>query len=186
MEQTELEILEESLEKSERTLNRAYGDFMESKSTIYHDIFEVRLQFCIFQFDMLREMVSVHRTQSTGFAESVALKGIVHRLFEYDILLRTSLRPRLLKLAQTREIEVDTAALKELDVQTKPALKVLRKWSDIRNKAAGHYDADLNLQVKLIGLLKFSEVMEVVFGFIRYNMALLIILRDAGYGKPET
>lgn len=185
MEQTELEILEESLEKSERTLNKAYRDFIESRSTIYRDIFEVRLQFCIFQFDMLREMVSVHRTKSTGFSESVALKGIVHRLFEYDILVRTSLRPRLLKLAQTREIEVDIAALKELDVQTKPALKALRKWSDVRNKAAGHYDADLDLQVNLICSLKFAEVMDVVFGFIKYNMALLIILRDAGYGKLE-
>jgi hypothetical protein len=88
-------------------------------------------------------------------------------------------------LAQTREIEVDTAALKVLDEQTKPALKALRKWSDVRNKAAGHYDSDLDLQVNLICSLKFAEVMDVVFGFIRYNMALLIILRDAGYGKVD-
>lgn len=184
MEEIGFESLVISLRKSEENLNNAYRRFVDAKP-YSQEFFEIRLQCCIFQFDLLREMVSVLKEVPKGFAESVALKGIVHRLFEYDLLIRTSLRPRLILLAKNRNVEIDSISLIELERQSRPALKTLRKWIDVRNKAAGHYDANLRLQVDLIKSLEIGQIMDVASEFIRYNLALLIILRDVGEGRPQ-
>jgi hypothetical protein len=91
-----------SLKKSEANLNKAYQRFLNTDDSIEREFREIKLQCCIFHFDLNREMVSVIQLSSTGFAESVSLKGIVHKLFEYDALVRNSLKPRLLEMAKSR------------------------------------------------------------------------------------
>jgi len=175
-------ILTDSLKKSEKNLNDAYQRFHQNKSSSDNEFFEIKLQCCIFQFDLCREMVSVYQQQHTGFAGSASLKGLVHKLFEYEALVKNHLRGRLLELAARRNIQVDREALAELDAHSKPALKALRKWNSVRNKAAGHYDSDLRLQVELIESLRYDQVFDTACAFVQYNMGLLFILRDAGQG----
>lgn len=175
-----LQIVTSSMEKSATNLNNAYQRFQETKQTDLQDFFEIRLQCCIFQFDVCREMVSVLQHRTSGFSEAVAIKGIVHKLYEYDILVRNSFKRRLLALAEARKIEVDHDALRQLERQSKPALSQLRRWSDVRNMAAGHYHADVKAQVESIESLSFDQVIGVASTFLQYNMGLLIILRDAG------
>jgi hypothetical protein len=187
MDSSVIEIFASSLKKAEKNLNDAHHRFHSEPLNDLRDFLDIKLQCCIFQYDLCREMVSVTQQRPQGFAESVALKGLVHKLFEYEVLVKKALRPKLLALASSRNIEIDHEALAELDSQTRPALKKLRSWHGVRNKAAGHYDADIHLQTNLIETLTFDHVMEVACDFIRYNMGLLIILRDAGSGPaPNT
>jgi hypothetical protein len=167
-----------ALEDAEKHLNDAHRRFHE-KSTRNREIIEMKLLCAIFQFDICREMVSVFGRQPSGFAASAALKGIVHKLYEYDLLVRNSLRQRMLNFANSYNVPVDYEALSKLEVESKPAIKKLRNWTKIRNTAAGHYDANVKLQVTHIESLTQEQVFDVAGEFLRYNMSLLIILRDA-------
>lgn len=178
-----LDVFRTSLKKCEVSLNLAYKRFEEGQDSMDRDFYAIKLQCCIFQFDLNRELLSVLTNRCEGLAEAVALKGLVHKLFEYESLMRTSLRHRIMGLASSRGIVVNKAALDELDAQSKPALKQLRKWVHVRNKAAGHYDSDIGLQVEMIRSLKHDEVIDIALDFIKYNMGLLIILRDTGLGR---
>ena len=113
---------------------------------------------------------------------SVALKGLVLRLFEYDQILNKRLIPRLLKLAQTRGIAIDNSTIKDLRKKWKSELTDLQAWHEVRNQAAGHYGQDIAQQVELLKSLTLDGVMAVVQGFLSFNMGLLVLLRDTGHG----
>jgi hypothetical protein len=161
-------------------LNDSMRHYEEAPNTLAREFLELKLQACIFQYDICTEMVGFVRNQPVGFAASVAMKGIVLRLYEYDDLMNSSIIPRLLRLAKTREIPFDSTSIKQARIQWKNELKRLRKWSDVRNQAAGHYGKDLNKQVALLKTLIPDEVLQVTAAFLEFNMCILGGLRDAG------
>ena len=163
--------LEDSLRHYEQASNRLAKEFVELK-----------LQACIFQYDVCAEMLSFLRNKPIGFAAAVALKGLVLRLYEYDDLVNTTFIPRLLVLAKARNVPFDRTAVKQARAQWKNELKRLKRWSEVRNQAAGHYGKDLERQVALLKQLEPDEVMSVAKAFLSFNMALLVGMRDAGRG----
>lgn len=163
--------LEDSLRHYEQAPNRLAKEFVELK-----------LQACIFQYDVCAEMLSFLRNKPTGFAAAVALKGLVLRLYEYDDLVNTTFIPRLLVLAEARSVPFDRAVVKQARTQWKSELKRLKRWSDVRNHAAGHYGKDFERQVALLRELDPDEVMTVTKAFLSFNMSLLVGMRDAGRG----
>jgi hypothetical protein len=122
------------------------------------------------------------RNKPVGFAASVALKGLVLRLYEYDDLINTTLTPRMIKLATHRGVPFDKPKVKALRTVWKTELNRLKRWSSFRNQVAGHYGKDLNNQVSLLKDLDKDEVMTVTVAFLSYNMSLLVGLRDIGKG----
>ena len=171
--------------KAEKNLNESFIHYQSTPNTLAQEFVELKLQSCIFQYDICAEMIGVIRNQPQGFACSVALKGLVLRLFEYDQVLNKKLIPRLLSLAQAREIKIDNAEIKSLKMQWKSELDQVQKWHEVRNCAAGHYGQDLARQVMLLQSLTLDGVMTVVRGFLSFNMGLLVLLRDAGLGVPS-
>ena len=170
------------IKKAEKNLNDSLRHFEEAPNHLAQEFTELKLQSCIFQYDISVEMIGIIRNGSEGFARSVALKGLVLRLFEYDQILNKRLIPRLLSLAQVREILIDKSTIKDLRKQWKSELKQLQTWHDVRNQAAGHYGENIANQVSLLKTLSTDGVMSVVGGFLNFNMGLLAILRDAGNG----
>jgi hypothetical protein len=163
--------LEDSLRHYEEAPNKLAKEFVELK-----------LQACIFQYDVCAEMLSFLRNKPTGFAAVVALKGLVLRLYEYDDLVNTTFIPRLLALAKARNVPFDRAAVKQARAQWKNELMRLKRWADVRNQAAGHYGKDFERQVALLRQLDPDEVMTVTKAFLSFNMSLLLGMRDAGRG----
>jgi hypothetical protein len=140
------------------------------------------LQATIFQYDICAEMVSFLRNKPTGFAASVAMNGLVLRLYEYDNLMNTTFIPRLLELAEVRGISFDKVTVKSAQAAWKADLVRLKRWSNFRNKVAGHYDKDLRAQVALLKEIDPAVVLSVTRAFLSFNVALLASLRDAGKG----
>jgi hypothetical protein len=177
--------LDAFLQPAERNLNNALRQFEEASSVQEREFTALKLQATIFQYDVCCEMASILRNGHQGFAASVALKGLVLRLFEYNLALNKNFIPRMLHLAQSRNIPVDRTAISIRRREWKAEFKRLEEWADVRNLAAGHYGHDLEAQFAHLKGLSQSEVMPVARAFLSFNMSLLALLRDAGLG-PET
>ncbi|MGY6216558.1 hypothetical protein ACW73L_15485 [Methylolobus aquaticus] len=174
--------LDASVRKAEKNLNDALRHFEAARGGLDQEFVELKLQACIFQYDVCAEMVSVIRNQPSGFASSVALKGLVLRLFEYDLVLNKHLIPRMLALAKKRGIPVGREDLRARRQKWKSELRQLQDWSSVRNQAAGHYCTDIQSQVSLLKCLNVDGVMTVTRAFLSFNMDILVMLRDAGMG----
>ena len=173
------------LRRAEKNLEDSLRHFENAPSALAQEFLELKLQACIFQYDICAEMVGLLRNKPTGFAASVALKGLVLRLYEYDELINTSQIPRLLALAKARGIPYTRESVKAARSQWKAELARLKRWKDVRNSAAGHYGRNLTQQVALLRELNSDEVMTVVSAFLSFNMSLLVGLRDAGKGEAS-
>ena len=170
------------LRRAAKNLDDSLRHFDQSPPGLAQEFLELKLQASIFQYDVCYEMVGYLRSRSTGFAASVALKGLVLRLYEYDDLINTHQIPRLLALAKARGIPYNRDSVKAARAQWKAELERLKRWKDVRNQAAGHYGKDLKKQVALLRELNEEDVMTVTRAFLSFNMSLLVGLRDAGQG----
>jgi len=174
---------EELLKQSENRLNRALADYEAPPSSLLaREFYELRVQAAIFNYDICYDITSIWRAAPTGFAEKVALKSVIHRLYEYDQLMQKHLVRRLLALAEARNIGICSEDLRALRKQWREQLKHLESWSSVRNKATGHYGNDLQEQVDLLKTIDRSQVMEVVQAFLSYNIGVLNVLKNAGRG----
>ena len=168
--------------KAAKNLEDSLRHYEETPAGLAKEFVELKLYATIFQYDVCAEMVGFVRNKPKGFAAGVALKGLILRLYEYDDFTNTTFIPRLLALAQQRDIPFDRPAVKVLRSQWRAELARLNGWSCFRNQVAGHYGKDLQVQVKLLKELDPNEVMGVTKAFLNFNMSLLVALRDAGKG----
>lgn len=178
-----MEDLQRAVQKAEDNLNRALAEYESTSALLALEFRELKLQACIFQFDICAEMAGLMQNRPTGFAASVALKGLVLRLYEYDQLLTKHLIARLLALAKARNVPVDREDIRAQRKQWRSELSRLQQWSDVRNEAAGHYGKNLSRQVELLKMLDANDVLAVTQAFLRFNMGVLEVLRDAGRGS---
>jgi hypothetical protein len=168
--------------QASKNLEDSLRHYDEAQGVQVKEFVLLKLQASIFQYDICNEMVGYMRNKPVGFAASVALKGLVLRLYEYDDLINTTLIPRMIKLATHRGVAFDKSKVKALRTEWKTELNRLKRWSSFRNQVAGHYGKDLNIQVSLLKDLDKDEVMTVTVAFLSYNMSLLVGLRDIGKG----
>src|SRR5262249_48076783 len=139
----DVEDLSAFLVKAQKNLNDSLRHFEDAPQGLEQLFVDLKLQACIFQYDICAEMAAIIRNRSQGFAECVALKGLVLRLFEYDLALKKHIIPRLLALAKERGVPVESSHVRELKRKWSNELQQLEAWAAVRNKAAGHYERDL-------------------------------------------
>ena len=84
-------------------------------------------------------------------------------------------------LAETLDIVVTSVDIKTERKKWKEQLKKLKRWSDIRNSATGHYDRDTARQIELVKTLNANEVLEVALAFLRCNRAVLKCFANVVY-----
>jgi hypothetical protein len=175
--------IEAVLLRAQDRLNQSLAEYQEGSLELATEFLELKLQAAMFQYEICAEMVSFVRNGPVGFARNVALKGLIHRLYEYDQLLSADLIRRLLALAKARGAEIEGADIKAERKKWRDQLARLKKWSDIRNQATGHYDKDIAKQVQLVQGISQEEVMSVTQAFLLFNMSILTILKNAGSGN---
>ena len=171
------------LRQSEQRLNKALSDYESPPSSaLAKEFYELRVQAAVFNYDISYDVVSVWRHTPTGFAENVALKSLIHKLYEYDQLMQKHLVNRMLSLARSRNIAIGSEDIKVERKKWRTQLLRLQSWSDLRNQATGHYGKNVEEQIRLLKTIDREEVMDVVAAFLSYNIAVLKVLRDAGRG----
>jgi len=169
------------LRKGERLLNAALADYeAPPTSQLAREFHELRMQAAIFHFDVCYDIVSFWRNEPVALAEKVALKSIIHKLYEYEQVLGQRLTARILALARARRIDVDGAFVRIERQKWRTQLKKLRSWSDVRNQTTGHYGSDIPRQIELLKEIDRKEVTDVVAAFLSFNISVLKVLRDAG------
>ncbi|MFM9913766.1 MAG: hypothetical protein ACKVN9_09560 [Methylophilaceae bacterium] len=177
----------ELLRDSEERLNKALSDFESPPtSSLAKEFYELRVQAAVFNYDISYDMVAIWQSTPSGFAEKVALKNLIHKLYEYDQLMQKHLVIRMLTLARARHIDIESKDIKAERKKWSKQLVRLDAWSDLRNQATGHYGKNVTEQITLLKQINRKEVMDVVSAFLSYNIAILKVLAYAGQGKVET
>lgn len=170
--------IQATVKRAEDRLNAALGELEEAASPLQREILEMRLQACIFQYDVCAEMASLIRNAPTGFAASVAVRGLVFRLFEYDLILNRCVVAQLLALAKERKISFDQEAVQLACDRWAGALRQIEPWAG--NQAAADSAPDIATQVKLLKGLNIQRVINVTQAFLGFNLSLLKALNGVG------
>ncbi|WP_186169586.1 hypothetical protein [Burkholderia gladioli] len=171
-EKRELEFRELYLRR-ERSLNEMYVRFRNPSSTLGTFFLNTGIQVRIFQYEATVELGSLLRNRPEGFAKAVAVKGLIHKIVEFNLHLEETMQPNMLKIARERGFDFDEKDKNELRRRWRSTFKEIRKWQKIRNKATGHYDADLAEVVELLECIDVEKVKEVFNEFVNYAKALM-------------
>jgi hypothetical protein len=169
---------------SEGILNqshRQYRDAVSVNARVFHGL---KLQIVIFQFEIACEVEQLLRRRPTEFALKVALKDVIHKIFEYDRTLTGRHIKTIRDFGETTGTALVGQSIKDLQKYWKPKLKVLSSFVSLRNKATGHYDSDIEAQVRAIESICVEDALDVIFNFMAFNHAVTGIVRDIV--RPKT
>jgi hypothetical protein len=165
-----------TVRRIEASLNRAFADYEASSDADAKEFSLLKVQALIFHYDVMAAMVSIGRNNPKGFAEAVALKSLVHSLYEYDQQIDRTLVPRIMGYAARRKKPIDTSAIKAAKKKWRAQLERLRDWKAVRDAATGHYGKDIKDQVRLIKTLCQKEVLSVATAFLHYSWSILELI----------
>lgn len=161
-------------------LNRAYEAFKDPVKSKDQFFFDLTMQARIFQFELAIEMTSLQANRPKGFARAIAMKGLIHLVVEFRKHVEQAMIPSMYAYTAKRGIEFTERDVHMLRRRWRDTFKEIDKWGNIRNKATGHFDGDIDLVVRLMEALDYKTVDRVVREFIEFNIELLETLRVAG------
>ncbi|KVM89425.1 hypothetical protein [Burkholderia stagnalis] len=172
--------------KSERGLNDMYARFRDPESKVGSFFRNVGIQIRIFQYETNNELGSIIRNQPEGFAKAVAVKGLIHKVVEFNKHLNEVIQPDMLKMAVERDMQFGEEDKRDLRRRWRATFKEIDKWKRLRDKTTGHYDPDLEEVVSLLETIDVEQVGQVYFEFVEYAKALLDRFREAGRRPPKS
>ena len=165
-----------TVRRVEAFLNRALADYEASTDADTQEFCLLKVQALIFHYDVMAAMASIGRNNPKGFAEAVALKSLVHSLYEYDQQIDRTLVRRIKQYAVRRKNPIDSSAFKAARKKWRAQLERLRAWRPIRNAATGHYGENIEKQVRLLKTLHQKEVLSVATAFVHYSGFILELI----------
>ena len=165
-----------TLRQVEECLNRALAEYEASSDADVKEFFLLKVQAFIFYYDIAAGMLSIGRNNPKGFAQAVALKSLVHSLYEYDQRMNQTLMPRIMRLAAKWKKPINTSAIKAERKKWRDQLVRLKAWKAVRDAATGHYGQDIEQQVRLLKAIGQKEVLSVASAFVEYNAYILLLL----------
>lgn len=174
--------LRKLLRQAASQVNDAHGDLARSRSTNAREFHHLKLQACIFQYDLCLAMVSFLATEPTGLAARLAIKHVLLCLFEYN-RIHGALTKRVTSLAAAIAVNVDPSTMKAQRKKWIAEFRKLDQWGPVRNTAAGHYSANTSEQVSALVAIDPDEVMLVSIAFMHLNMEWLRMLQTVGKGN---
>ena len=165
-----------STREIEGSLNRALAEYEASVDADTKEFLLIKVQAFIFYYDLMTAMVSVGHNNPKGFAQAVALKSLVHSLYEYDHQINRTLVPRILRYASKRKKPIDTVAIKAGRDKWREQIAKLKTWKAVRDIATGHYDSNIERQIDLLRGLDQKEVLWVATAYAEYTSFILNLL----------
>ena len=174
---------ERVLRDAERILETSLDEFRSSAvGSLAREFYELRLQAAIFQYDICFEFCAQWHAEPQGFAQKVALKNLVHKLYEYDVAVAERITKRILTLAEERGLSVDRDLIRSERKKWQQEFSQLRQWASLRNQTSAHYGKDIAEQVALIGQLRHDDVISVAKAFLAFNNFVCKLLASVGQG----
>jgi hypothetical protein len=167
----------------ETALNRAFAEYEASSDADSKEFFFLKVQTLIFYYDVMAGMVSIGLNKSKGFAQAVALKSLVHSLYEYDKQMNRTLVPRVIEYASKRKKPIDASEIKSEKKKCRVQLAKLRSWRSVRDTATGHYGKDIELQIDLLKTIDQEEVFSVASAFVDYCGFILQLLPHRNHSE---
>ena len=134
----------------------------------------------IFQYDICAELTGLIRNRSSGFAEKVALKGIVLRVYEYERTLSRHLVGRYKNVLAEHGLNFDENLYTTAKKAFAPSRLKINAWADIRDTAAGHYEPDTDSQIAALESLQAGPVVDICNDFLAFNMAVTTMFQNTG------
>ncbi|MBL9169904.1 MAG: hypothetical protein JNN07_19365 [Verrucomicrobiales bacterium] len=183
-------LLSNSVQQAEDILNRCVAEYEAASDADSREFYALKVQISIFYYDVILGMLSVGRNKSKGFAQAVALKSLVHNLYEYDQQMSRTLIPRIRAYAIKRKHPFVTSAIRAEKAKWKEQFDTIRGWKSVRDTATGHYGQDIDRQIQLLNTLVQEEVLSVASAFGNYSVFIFQLLphkkRSAlSKGKPN-
>jgi hypothetical protein len=165
----------ETMRSVGESLNRALAAYEASSDADDREFYLLKIQALIFYYDVAAGVVSSD-VGGKGFAKTVALKSLVHCLYEYDQQINRTLMPQIIRYAARRKKPIDTSVIKTERKRWHLQLARLKTWKDVRNVATGHYGQDIEHQIGLLKTLDQKDVFAVVSAFTEYNAFIIQLL----------
>lgn len=169
--------------RAEGALNDAYRSFRDPESKLDRFVHNAQIQIRIFQYEAKCELAEILRNEPIGFAKVVAIKGLLHKIVEFNKHVHDALIPAMLEFSAKKGMEFTEDSAREVCKTWRPTLKVIRGWETIRNKATGHYDPDVERVVTLLENVDVEEVRRIHDEFTEFNLDLIGRFVEASTGK---
>ncbi|HDR9034361.1 TPA: hypothetical protein QDB07_001831 [Burkholderia vietnamiensis] len=174
-----LEMLRALRPGLESALMRFYEAYKGRSADSDHALLKIELQVTMFQYELVRELELLFAHGAEGFAFAVAAKGLIHRLVEFEKHLGEVTIPAMLELAQAKGAVTFASRVRQLQREGRPELAAIRKWRQLRNKATGHYDEDLDLVMELLEDIDLDKIRGAAHGFLVFMLKVMVVLREA-------
>ena len=175
------EKLNEELSIAESNLNSLYEELHQPCTSKEHRKFcLLKVQAAIVQFELCSGLLQYVMAQYNCFASKVALKGLIHIIFEYKKSLKSHHIKTLMDLCDSKNFDSEKEKLTLLTKQYKEAISQIDQFRNLRNKATGHYEDDIEKQVSLIESLSEDDCLELLKKFNLFHKEILKSLRRIG------
>ena len=166
-------------------LNRAHEQFKNARTPDTKSFYALTLQMTIFHYEMTLEMSSLLNQKPAGFAAQVAIKDMIHKLFEYEGTMRGSHLKKIIELGERRGFTDAQDTVRKIKKDAGTVFSSIQKYSRLRNKATGHYDSVIEDQVAAIESIDTDAAQQTIGEFLKFNMEVLSFLKDIGKGNNE-
>jgi hypothetical protein len=183
----EMRTLEEKASKAvrnaERNLNAAFTEYASHEGGAVKSTFlSLKLQASLVQYELCADIETFQRTQPSGFARKVFLKNVLHKIVEYTDTLRHRHLQKIVALSSDRGLNTRTAQLQAISREWRRKLNT-EQFRALRNKASGHYDADIRAQIAVIEQLDEDAALDTVVSFLEFDLQILAVLQAVGANK---
>ncbi|KVF73383.1 hypothetical protein WJ22_20740 [Burkholderia vietnamiensis] len=163
----------------ERDLNRAYERFKSAGSSEERFFHNLRMQLRIFEYEVMVDACSMVRNQPQGFARVVAMKGLIHKFYEFNELFKRETMKQMLAFAKGRAYEFTAADVGAVKSKYKGLFSTIERWTKIRNLATGHYDRNMQAVVDALDSIDLKDILATMMDYARYVLEVLAKFTDA-------
>ena len=182
-----LKKLEEGRSRAEQILNQAYADVNRQHASLEETEFHrLKIQFDIIHFQAFSAMISILKAEPHTFARKVALKEILHMIYEYKGTVTQHHIWRLCQLGEYKGAYDTVTRLRELVRDFRDEFKSLDEYKTLRDKATGHYDQDISVQIAAIERIDEDAALAHALAFAEFQGRFAVLLREIGRATPGT
>lgn len=176
-----IEEIEQVRFVAEENLNKAHIEYSQPfTSGEHHKFYLLKVQAALIQFELSSEMVKYCKTKWPSFASKVALKDMLHKIFEYKKTLKNHHINTINELADSKCLGDEKTKLSKISKQYRTAINKIDQYKPLRNVAGGHYDRDISKQLSCIESIVEDEAIKIIKDFLSYNKKVLELFRDIG------
>lgn len=181
MNESVIKLLYKNRAEAEALLNNIHKEINQPYSSNDHHKFTLlKVQAAIIQFELCSGFLNLIMTPENCFASKVIFKGLIHIIFEYKKALKRHHLKTIMDLCESKSFYSERENLKRIDGEYRKAIKDINKYMELRNKATGHYDPDIEKQVSYIGSINEEEALKIIKQFVLFNNNILESLSRIG------